>query len=141
MRYESNAAGFEQVLAHMEPGERALSFAFERDADGTIAPVFLHFPSWYAAVKAGLVDPSLAEPGGLVHYRPELLPVARLLAFEWNPGTFEWERYGGAQYRYFVVRAPIDLGARIFTHATCNIRLAYYVNHWWLYERMPGCVG
>jgi hypothetical protein len=142
MRYESNAAGFDQVLARMEPGERALSFAFERDADGTIAPVFLHFPSWYAAVKAGLVDPSIvSEPAALVHYRPTLQPVAGLLAFEWNPGAFEWTRYGGAQYRYFVVRAPIDLGPRIFAHATCNIRLAYYVNHWWLYERMPGCVG
>jgi len=141
MRYESDAAGFAQLLARMAPGERALSFAFERDADGTIAPVFLHFPSWYAALKGGLVDPSQAETGALVHYRPGQQPAARLLAFEWNPGAFEWARYGGAQYRYFVVRAPQDLGARLFARATCTVRLAYHVNHWWLYERSPGCVG
>jgi hypothetical protein len=141
VRYEADAAGFKQVLSRMEPGARALSFIFERDADGTIAPVFLHFPSWYGALKAGLVDPSTAEAPAIVHYRPGLQPVAQMLAFEWNPGAFEWTRYGGAQYRYFVVRAPVDLGVRIFAHATCAVRLAYHVNQWWLYERNPGCVG
>jgi hypothetical protein len=140
IRYEADADGFEQILARMEPRDRALSVIFDRDSDGTIAPPFLHFPAWYSAVKGGLVDPSAAGLHvELVLFRPGSEPAARLLAFEWNPGVFEWERFGGARYRYFVVRAPLDLGARMFQGATCAVRLTHHVNSWWLYEKAPGC--
>ena len=140
IRYQADADGFEQILARMEPRDRALSVIFDRDSDGTIAPPFLHFPAWYSAVKGGLVDPSAAGLHvELVLFRPGSEPPARLLAFEWNPGVFEWERFGGARYRYFVVRAPLDLGARMFQGATCAVRLAHHVNSWWLYEKAPGC--
>jgi hypothetical protein len=139
-RYEADAAGFDQIVAHMEPGERALSFAFERDSEGTIAPTFLHFPSWYSALKGGVVDPNIAGTHvQLVLYRPEAQPVARLWSFEWRPGMFEWNFFGATQYRYFVAKAPEDLGPWMFRHATCNTRLVYHVNHWWLYEKDPGC--
>jgi len=140
VRYEAEAAGFDEILAHMEPGQRALSFAFERDSDGTIAPPFLHFPAWYSAVKGGVVDPSaastLAPP---VLYRPERRPAARPMGFEWGPNMFDWKLFGGTQYRYFVARAPKDFGPWIFRNATCNTRLVYHVNHWWLYEKDPSC--
>jgi len=140
IRYEADADGFDQILERMEPGERALSVIFERDSEGTIAPPFLHFPAWYSAVKGGLVDPSAAALHiELVLFRSGFEPPARLLAFEWNPKVFEWGKYDGARYRYFVVRAPLDLGVRLFQGATCSVRLAHHVNYWWLYEKAPDC--
>jgi hypothetical protein len=140
LAYERDAAGFDEVLAQMEPGERALSFAYERDSAGTIAPAFLHFPSWYAALKGGLVDPSIAGTHvQLVLYRPERLPRARLWGFEWNPGAFDWRLYDAAQYRYFVARAGQDPSAIMFGGAPCSTRLVHHTNHWWLYEKDPGC--
>jgi hypothetical protein len=141
--YEADAGGFEEILAHMAPGERALSVVFDRDSRGTIAPPFLHFPSWYSALKSGLVDPSGAAGWAFmpVQYRPEWLPPLRTLGFEWTPGLFDWKASGGAHYRYFIVRAPRDLGPEMFRQATCRIHLAYQVNHWWLFEKDPGCAS
>jgi len=140
--YEREAAGFDEILAHMEPGQRALSFAFERDSDGTIAPPFLHFPAWYSAVKGGVVDPSgAATMAAPVVYRPDKRPVARPFGFEWAPALFDWPLFHAEQYRYFIARAPKDFGPWIFRHATCNTRLVYHVNHWWLYEKDPACTA
>jgi hypothetical protein len=141
LAYERDAAGFDEVLARMEPGERALSFAYEHDSAGTIAPPFLHFPSWYSALKGGVVDPNIAGTHvQLVLYRPEQMPPARLWGFEWNPFIFDWRFHGGTQYRYFVARAPQDLSAIMFRGATCSTHLVHHANHWWLYEKDPGCV-
>jgi hypothetical protein len=140
LAYERDAAGFDEVLARMGPGERALSFAYERDSAGTIAPPFLHFPSWYSALKHGIVDPNIAGTHvQLVLYRPQQAPRARLWGFEWNPRTFNWQSYAGGQYRYFVARAPSDLSSNMFRKASCDVRLVHHVNHWWLYEKDPAC--
>jgi hypothetical protein len=140
LAYERDAAGFDEVLARMEPGERALSFAYERDSAGTIAPPFLHFPAWYSALKHGIVDPNIAGTHvQLVLYRAQQMPRARLWGFEWNPRTFNWQSYAGGQYRYFVARAPGDLSSNMFRKATCEIRLVHHVNQWWLYEKDPAC--
>jgi hypothetical protein len=140
VRYEREAAGFDEILAHMEPGQRAMSFAFERDSDGTIAPPFLHFPAWYSAIKGGVVDPNAAsEFAAPVFYRPGKRPVARPLGFEWDPGLFDWPLFHAEQYRYFVAKAPKDFGPWMFRNASCNTRLVYHVNHWWLYEKEPSC--
>jgi hypothetical protein len=141
LAYARDAAGFEQVLERMEPGQRALSFAYEHDSAGTIAPPFLHYPSWYSALKGGIVDPNIAGTHvQLVLYRPGQMPIARLWGFEWNPIPFEWRFYGGSNYRYFVSRAPEDLAGIMFRTATCRTRLVFHANHWWLYEKDPGCV-
>jgi hypothetical protein len=141
VRYEADAAGFVEILSRMEPGERALSFEFERDSLATIAPPFLHFPAWYSALKGGVVDPNIAGTHvQLVLYRPEYQPAARLWGFEWFPGMYDWRRFDGEQYRYFVARAAQNPGPGMFRGATCDVRLVHHVNHWWLYERDPHCV-
>jgi hypothetical protein len=123
----------------MEPGQRALSFVFERGASGAIAPVFLHYPSWYGGLKQGVVDPSVASTYvKLVLYRPDRIPVARLWDFEWLPERWNWQRFGGERYRYFVVRS-LDDKHRLFDDATCRVSLLLHVNLWWLYERDPSC--
>jgi hypothetical protein len=142
VQYERDAAGFDEVLARMEPGERALTFAFERDSDGAIAPPFLHYPAWYSALKQGVVDPSVAGSHvQLVLYRPERQPLARLEGFEWEPGMFDWQLFGGAEYRYFVVKARGDLSGWMFRDATCTTRLLHHVNQWWVYESGPECAS
>jgi hypothetical protein len=137
IRYEAEAAGFGEILARMEPSERALSFTFERDSVAAIAPPFLHFPAWYSASKGGVVDPTFAGTHvQLVLYRPS---TVRLEGFEWNPGDFNWKSHGGVHYRYFVAKALDDRSQSLFRDATCSVRLVHHVNHWWLYEKDPGC--
>lgn len=133
MLYESDAAGFSEILARMQPGERALSLVFERDSAGTIAPPFLHYPVWYAALRGGIVDPSAAGTITVpVSYRPGREPRARAsLAFEWTPEGFDWPSFEGGRYRYFVVRASKDVGPSLLRDA----HLVHHTHHWWLYER------
>ena len=138
--YEREAGGFTQVLARMEPGERALSLIFHPNSEASIAPSFLHYPAWYSALKGGVVDPSFAWTHvELVQYRPEARPVAGVFGFEWNPQAFEWSTYQGERYRYFVARSPVDLGWSLFHAAPCRIDLVIHAGEWWLYERTsPG---
>jgi hypothetical protein len=131
--YEAESAGFPEILARMQPGERALSLIWDRDSPGTIAPPFLHYPVWYAALRGGIVDPSatgtLAVP---VSYRPDREPIARASsAFEWTPGHFTWQTHEGDRYRYFVVRAATDVGPSLLP----GTRLVHHVHRWWLYEQ------
>jgi len=142
VHYEAEAAGLDQLIQRMEPGQRALGFAFERDSAGTIAPPFLHFGAWYSAVKGGVVDPNgAATMAAPVFYLPDKRPVARPFSFEWVPGLFDWPLFHGEQYRYFIAKAPEDMGPWMFRHASCNTRLLYHVNHWWLYEKEPLCTA
>jgi len=100
------------------------------------SPELLH--ALISAVKGGVVDPTFAGTHvQLVLYRPS---APRLERFEWDPGGFTWKAFGGAQYRYFVVRAPDDRSRSIFRDATCPVCLAHRVNHWWLYEKDPACL-
>lgn len=135
LHYEAEAAGFDAIVGHMEPAQRALGLEFERDSRGTIAPPFLHFASWYSALKGGVVDPNFAGTHvQLVLYKPEARPPARL-GFEWVPRLFDWNLLRGGDYRYFVVKAEADHGPWIFGGSPCGGRLVHHVNHWWLYER------
>ena len=141
VRYEADAAGFVEILSRMEPGERALSFEFERDSLATIAPPFLHFPAWYSALKGGVVDPNIAGTHvQLVLYRPEYQPAARLWGFEWFPGMSELAPFWRSTVSLFrCALSALDPGPRMFRGATCDVRLVHHVNHWWLYERDPHC--
>jgi hypothetical protein len=132
IRYEADAAGFTEILARMQPGQRALSLVFERDSAGTIAPPFLHYPVWYAALRGGIVDPSAVGTFAVpVSYRPEREPVARpSRAFEWTPELFDWPVFDGSRYRYFIVRASNDVGPALLRDS----RLVHHTHHWWLYE-------
>ena len=132
--------GFSHALALMEPGQRVLSLAFDHEDGVSIAPTFLHFPSWYAAEKQGLVDPSVAmmHPE-LVLYRTGATPAAVLWDFEWDPDEFQWSDYSGNQYRYFVVRSQEDHTTSLFSDASCPVQLRFHQEEWWLYERATDC--
>jgi hypothetical protein len=129
------------VLTHMEPNQRALSLVFEWQLDSMPVPVFRHYPAWYSAIKKGVVDMSFAMCyPQIVVYKPSKMP-ALPIDFELHPQTFTWASTDAGIYRYFVVRAPVDIGPRLFFDAPCRIRLAAQKGSWWLYERDSRCTA
>jgi len=141
MQYENEARGFGQILSRMEPNQRALSLVFDRHSDAIPAPVFLHYPAWYSATRNGVVDASFAgNYAQIVVYKPSQAPAVPF-GFELHPQTFTWSGTNAGIYRYFVVRAPIDLDAWLFQDAPCRVRLAAHSGSWWLYEKDPDCAA
>lgn len=138
--YDHSAKGFSEMLAQMEPQQRALSLDFVRDTEFTISPSFLQYAAWYSAEKRGIVDPSNAFwHVELIRYRPICVPKVRQLDFEWNPGEFSWDKYDAGNYRYFIVSNLSDDGRRLFADAKCSVRLKYSSNIWFLYEQDAKC--
>lgn len=142
LQFNRDMQGFDEILTKTETGKRSLSLVFARDDSNSIAPEFLHFPAWYAAMKAGVADPSFAvtfvQP---VSYKPEQIPVAKFEGFEWNPQWFDWKKFDGYQYDYFIARAPRDVGGYLFRAAPCQIELSAHAGQWWLYRKDPDCAG
>jgi hypothetical protein len=140
LQFNRDMEGFDTILAKMEPGKRTLSLVYSRDDSNSIAPEFLHFPSWYSALRTGITDPSFAvtfvQP---VSYLPEYVPRAKFEGFEWNPQWFDWQKFEGRNYDYFVVRARADMAAYLFKTSPCTISLAAQSGQWWLYQKDPTC--
>ena len=138
--FRRETEGFQRALALMAPGQRILSLPFDHEDGVSIAPTFLHFPSWYTAQKQGVVDPNAAIfLPELVTYRPGAAPEAVLEDFEWEPYEFDWDDYSAGQYRYFLVRSQQDVTAKLFSTAPCTLNLLLHQEKWWLYERGPDC--
>ena len=137
--YDLQAKGIDEVLSRMEPKNRALSLIFDSTPETNIAPVFLHFPSWYSAKKQGVVDVSFAlfHPE-LVAYKESAIPSVGI-GYEWDPQTFNWRGWGADKYRYFVVHAPFDFGASLAYGSPCQIYFVTRSENWWLYERDSKC--
>jgi hypothetical protein len=158
LRCNADAQGFAKILDAMEPNQRALSLIFNPwpteqppSASGGLiaffapvtdlvrAPVFVHYPQWYSAMRMGVVDVSFALVySELVVYRSDRMPAVEL-GFELEPETFSWSRVDGGLYRYFIFRAPVDPGASLFRDAPCRVALVARSNEWWLYEKDPQC--
>lgn len=138
--YEREADGFTQVLARLQPGERVMSFPFERDSAVSIAPVFLHYPAWYGALRGGLVDPSLAvHHVELVRYTADAVIGLRFWGFEFEPENFDWDYFGAPLFRYFVAREATNPAPHMFEDVPCIPHLIAHAGHWWAYENPPGC--
>jgi hypothetical protein len=139
LQYAAEAKDLKQIVSAMEPNERALSLVFVPYTQTISAPVLLHLPAWYSAVKEGVVDVNFALfPVELVQYRADAQPAAQI-GFENQPETFSWYGWNGSAYRYFVVHAPEDLLRRLFGRAPCRLRLVARSNDWWLYEKPSPC--
>ena len=140
LAYDRAASGFDGALRLMEPNQRVLSMAIDRDTNFTISPPFLQFAAWYSATKGGLVEPSSAFwHVELVRYKPDSVPKVRERDFEWHPREFSWSKYDGQNYRYFLVSNLSDEGNALFRDSTCPVRLIYSSNRWWLYEQDRKC--
>ncbi|HET9727102.1 MAG TPA: hypothetical protein VFP28_09325, partial [Gemmatimonadales bacterium] len=138
--FTQEARGFQTVLSQMEPRARVLSMAFIRESEGSLAPSFLHFGSWYSALSEGVTDPSFAVTHvQLVLYKPESRPKAGIWGFEWQPWRFNWKEFEGWRYRYFLVHDTVDRSPFLAENSPCTLVLRARSVNWWLYERGPDC--
>jgi hypothetical protein len=138
--YRRDAAGFDEILANMDPRSRVLSVIIDRDSSGIIAPVFLHYALWYGARLGGVVDPSLASmPLALVKYREGRQPVAQLTRSEWLPGMLMEASLREDDYRYCLARATVDPMEVLPKDIRCRARVLRRAGKWWLYEVAEAC--
>jgi hypothetical protein len=125
---------FRQVMAAMEPGRRAASMIQGPASPFFYAPVYLHFPAWYQAQRHGIVDFNFADfHPQLVRYKDRTRPrIGEQLA--WYPTEFRWERDGGSEYDYFIVKAGGDIAPEIFKDRQGSVKLIARSGWWWLYQ-------
>jgi len=127
--------GFDTLLAKMEPGKRSVSMVTTHSSSQFTAPVFLHFPSWYQAERRGVVDFNFGMfYGTMVRYRPGKRPQYGD-ALAWNPAAFDWQKNGGDNYDYFIIRSRTDVSAEIFKNYRSSVELLGNADWWWLYRR------
>jgi len=135
LKFDEEAEGFDVVLSNMEPHKRAVSLIFSRDDANYIAPPFLHFSSWYSAIKGGITNPSFAVYSGMpVGYKDKYFPRIQM-GFAWQPQSFDWQEHEGYKYDYFVVRAPDD----VIRSADCRVEMVRHAGQWWLYRLHKKC--
>jgi hypothetical protein len=136
--FEREAAGFDHVLAGVEPGRDLLGLVFEPASARIPAfPVFAHFPAYYQAFHGGRVLVSMADffhtP---VAYRPGrdwgTLPVE---LSERNPQDFDVATQG-RRFDYFLVRGDAALLPRLFGGAEGRFEVRS-AGRWWLLRRAP----
>lgn len=138
IRYERHAAGFEQVLDVLEPGQRALYLPLSRHADvGREDSLMVHFGSYYQAQKSGLVDFNFAWfPPQVVRFQREFLPPVKV-GFEWNPSSFDWAKHRGERYRYFVFHGgDLAEAQALMAQSPCGSRLLLDQAPWRAFERL-----
>jgi hypothetical protein len=130
--------GFATILDRMEPGKRTLSMIFARDDPASISPTFIHFPTWYSALKQGITDPSAASFLQMpVAFRSGKMPRAAIMGFDWNPQWFDWREYNADRYDYFIVRSESDMTGQLFRDAPAGLILLNHAGDWYLYGHNP----
>lgn len=137
-RFGQESAEFDSIMAAVEPKSRALALVFDRDSDaaGNIK-IYTHYPAWYEAEKGGLIDFNFGwMPSLVVRYKNDHLPAVRP-GFEWNPETFDWNKSGGDNYRYFFVRPGKSMPQDIFKGAACRPALLKTSGSWQVFEYRP----
>ena len=135
-RFAQEDAPFEQLLSQTEPDQRALSLIFDRASVAYRSPVaYEHQSLWYQAEKHGFVDPNFATyVPQIARFRPGMMPLGPLV-LEHDPGSFEWTKDDGRQYRYFFVRKEGPLPKDFFANNECDVALVTQQGEWSLYER------
>jgi hypothetical protein len=130
---------FDAVLERMEPGKRAAALVVDNRSRYFANPVYLHFVSWYQAVKGGIVDFNFADFQSIVQRPNRAAPrVDETLA--WAPWLFDWQAHGGSRYDYFVVRAGADVAPLIFKDRLGSVELIAQTDSWWLYRNLETTV-
>ncbi len=133
--FNAEVGDFRSMVDSMAPNRRVLYFAVSNTSEFIPYPVFVYFGVWYQVERGGMVDFSFADfflPR--FRYQPENKPPLPPL-FRWRPWLFRWSQHGGPLYDYYLVRAPVDLGRRIFAGASEPILLEQRKGDWWLYRR------
>lgn len=126
---------FDAVMEQMEPGKRVASMIVEPSTPLFATPVYLHFSSWYQARKHGVVDFNFAD-FRLVLLRRDRAQARLDESLAWYPWLFDWERNGGSNYDYFLVKSSQDFSREIFKDRLESVALVSRSGWWWLYENV-----
>lgn len=125
---------FDRILAGMEPGQRVASLVYDKASPLFALPVYLHFPAWYQARQAGVVDFNFGEfYSQMARYKPDAGPRISETT-TWYPQLFDWNKEGGAGYDYFLVKANADVSEQIFKDKRGSVELVAREEWWWLYR-------
>jgi len=134
--FARESAGFRTVLSAASPGGRAVQMSFQRRSLFSPMPVYLHFGSWYAAEKHGIVDFSFSEFAvAVVRYRDEQRPIFPS-GFEWTPGAFvELSKSPRiSDYRYVFLHSRLDVTDTLFANLTPRPTRVSEAGPWKLYR-------
>lgn len=132
--FATETKDFRAVLDVMEPGRRTASLVVNIAPDMFMTPVYLHFASWYQAEKKGIVDFNFAD-FQMVVQRPDISEPRIDETLAWRPDLFDWERNGGSNYYYFLIKADFDVGTYVFRDRLDEtVELAAHSGGWWLYR-------
>lgn len=135
-RFAVENAPLDTLLSQTEPGQRALSLIFDRASPAfKSTAAYAHQSVWYQAEQHGFVDLNFATfVPQIVRFRPGMMPL-QPPALEHDPGSFEWTKDNGRQYRYFFVHKIGPLPANFFANNECDVVLMVQEAEWSLYER------
>jgi hypothetical protein len=135
-RFAVENAPLDNLLAQTEPGQRALSLIFDRASPAfKSTAAYAHQSLWYQAEQHGFVDLNFATfVPQIVRFRPGMMPI-QPPALEHDPGSFEWQKDNGRQYRYFFVHKIGPLPVNFFANNECDVALVMQEGEWSLYER------
>ena len=135
-RFAIENAPLDKLLMQTEPDQRALSLIFDRASPAfRSTAAYAHQSLWYQAEQHGFVDLNFASfVPQIVRFRPGMLPLSPL-ALEHDPGSFEWKKDNGRQYRYFFVHKVGPLPANFFANNECDVALVTQEGEWSLYEQ------
>jgi hypothetical protein len=137
LAFTRESATFDEVLASMQPEERALSLVFDPGSTAMRNPfVYFNFPVWYQAETKGFVDFNAARfLPQIVRFRHGQEPVDTTNA-GWSAGHFDWTRAHAENYRYFIVRNAHALPDGYFPDGHCKPILLKAAGSWSIFENV-----
>lgn len=133
--FDQEAADFQAVLEILPAERRVLALIYDRSSPAAENPAaYVHFVSWYAAEKRGLVDFNFAWfPPQIVRYRKEAAPEF-IPSYEWRPERFR--RLSDCdRYDYLVVRGEIPSGRSFLRGSTCSHHELSREGSWTVFSR------
>jgi len=125
---------FDRALAAAVPGKKMGTMT---NGDGSplfVPPIYHHFPAWYQAEHGGIVDFNFGDffPQ-VVRYRADA-PARIDQAVASDLREFRWDRHGGDNYDYFMIRSEIDVCVAVFNERCAQLALVTHEGTWWLYR-------
>lgn len=133
--FDRETEDFRAVLEALPAEKRALALIYDRKSPAAENPAaYVHFASWYAAEKGGLVDFNFAWfPPQIVRYKKEAAPEVRP-SFEWRPNRFRELKHCD-RYDYLIVRGELTHPARLLRGTSCPHQFALSEGTWTVFER------
>lgn len=132
-RFQSEARGYEEVLARVPAGTRLLNLPLDPNSDAFTAHPFIHYDKLALAERPLVVSDIWFHQGSALYPTPEN-PVLRLPSTyrESDLKSIDWPLYRLDDWDYVLVRTRPHAAA---PHAPAELALEAHRGGWWLYRR------